>query len=101
MARISKLTYDRGSLILHPPPRGKSWIEFATWDDRVEKFRIPAIYYRPLIETLEASEIQFIDEAKEFFCLEMNFKFLGSLESRYSNCEIAFLCSPIFHKKLA
>jgi superfamily II DNA or RNA helicase len=75
MARISKLTYDRGSLILHPPPRGKSWIEFATWDDRVEKFRIPAIYYRPLIETLEASEIQFIDEAKEFFCLEMNSSF--------------------------
>ena len=75
MARISKLTYDRGSLILHPPPRGKSWIEFATWDDRVEKFRIPAIYYRPLVETLEASQTQFIDEAKEFFSLEMNSSF--------------------------
>ncbi len=51
MARPSKLTYDRGTLILHPPPRGKAWIDLATWDDRIEKFRIPAIYYRRLIET--------------------------------------------------
>ncbi len=36
MARPSKLTYDRGTLILHPPPRGKAWIELATWDDRIE-----------------------------------------------------------------
>lgn len=75
MSRISKLTYDRGSLILHPPPKGKSWIEFATWDDRVEKFRIPAIYYRPLIESLEASETEFIDQAKDFFSLEINSNF--------------------------
>ncbi len=71
MTRISKLSYDRGTLILHPPPRGKVWIDFATWDDRVEKFRIPAIYYRPLVEALETSDIKFIDEAKEFFPLEM------------------------------
>jgi superfamily II DNA or RNA helicase len=75
MNRISKLSYDRGTLILHPPPRGKAWIDFATWDDRVEKFRIPAIYYRPLVEALQASEIKFIDEAKEFFPLEMTSSF--------------------------
>lgn len=61
MARPSKLTYDRGTLILHPPPRGKSWIELATWDDRIEKFRVPAIYYRRLIETFEGSEVSFVD----------------------------------------
>ncbi len=77
MPRIPKLTYDRGTLILHPPPKGKGWLDYATWDDRVEKFRIPAIYYRPLIESLENNQIKFIDDAKEFFALEIedsNFK---------------------------
>lgn len=71
MARPSKLKYDRGTLILHPPPRGKDWIEFATWDDRIEKFRVPAIYYRPLIETFQAHNINVIDEAKEFLALDL------------------------------
>ena len=71
MARPSKLKYDRGTLILHPPPRGKAWIEFATWDDRIEKFRVPAIYYRVLIETLEANNLNFVDNAKDFFPLDL------------------------------
>ncbi len=71
MSRASKLKFDRGTLILHPPPRGKTWIDYATWDDRVEKFRIPALYYRPLIETLQASKANFIDEAKEFTSLQL------------------------------
>ena len=71
MARTPKLKYDRGTLILHPPPRGKAWIEYATWDDRVEKFRIPAIHYRPLVEALQAAGTDFIDEAKEFVSLEL------------------------------
>ncbi|MFM7612657.1 MAG: ATP-dependent helicase, partial [Synechococcales cyanobacterium] len=65
------LTFDRGTLILHPPPRSKSWIYFATWDDRIEKFRIPAIKYRCLVETLEADDTDFIDEAKKFYPLEL------------------------------
>lgn len=71
MSRTSKLKFDRGTLILHPPPFGKTWIDYATWDDRVEKFRIPAIYYRPLIETLQASNTNFIDEAKEFTSVQL------------------------------
>lgn len=71
MARIPTLSFDRGTLILHPPPRGKSWVEFATWDDRVEKFRIPAIHYRSLVEALQAEGINFTDEAKEFGPLEL------------------------------
>lgn len=72
MPRTPKLKYDRGTLVLHPPPRGREWIDFATWDDRIEKFRIPAIHYRPLIETLQANQIDFIDEAKAFISLELN-----------------------------
>ena len=72
MPRTSKLKYDRGTLILHPPPRGKVWLEYATWDDRVEKFRIPAIYYRPLVEAMQREEVNFVDEAKEFYPLELN-----------------------------
>ncbi len=70
MARLSKLTYDRGTLLLHPPPRGKEWVEFVTWDDRVEKFRIPGWQYRPLVERLQQAGIDFVDEAKGFFPLE-------------------------------
>ncbi|MEC4813765.1 MAG: DEAD/DEAH box helicase family protein [Scytonema sp. PMC 1069.18] len=71
MARTPTLTFDRGTLILHPPPRGKAWMDFATWDDRVEKFRIPAIRYRPLVEALQAEETFFQDEAKAFHPLEL------------------------------
>ena len=66
MARTPTLSFDRGTLILHPPPRGKSWVEYATWDDRVEKFRIQAIHYRQLVEVLQAEGTNFIDEAKGF-----------------------------------
>ena len=71
MARTPTLTYHRGTLLLHPPPRGKAWVDFATWDDRVEKFRIRAIEYRPLVETLQAENINFVDEAKAFTPLEL------------------------------
>jgi superfamily II DNA or RNA helicase len=72
MPRASRLKFDRGTLLLHPPPTGKAWLDYATWDDRVEKFRIPAIYYRPLVEALKADEKEIIDEAKEFYNLELN-----------------------------
>ena len=71
MPRAPKLKFDRGTLLLHPPPKGKAWLDYATWDDRVEKFRIPAIYYRPLVEALKADEKEIIDEAREFYNLEL------------------------------
>ncbi len=46
-------------------------MDYATWDDRVEKFRIPAIHYRQLVEVLQAEGTDFSDEAKEFTPLEM------------------------------
>jgi superfamily II DNA or RNA helicase len=71
MGRKPRLSFDRGTLILHPPPRGKFWVEYATWDDRIEKFRIPAIYYRTLVESLQAHEIDFVDDAKDFTVLQL------------------------------
>lgn len=71
MARDPKLLFDRGTLILHPPPRGKCWVNYATWDDRVEKFRIQAIHYRSLVEALQAEGSNFSDEAKAFEPLEL------------------------------
>lgn len=73
MSRQTKLSYDRGTLILHPPPRGRAWIDFATWDDRIEKFRIPAVSYRPLLETFQQENIEIVDHAKEFYNLELKF----------------------------
>ncbi|MEB3289807.1 MAG: DEAD/DEAH box helicase family protein [Leptolyngbya sp.] len=71
MGRTPTLTYDRGTLILHPPPRGKGWMDFAHWDDRVEKFRIPAHQYRALVETLRAEQIAFTDQAQTFQPLDL------------------------------
>ena len=50
MARPPTLSFDRGTLLLHPPPPGKAWIDHATWDDRVERFRLPALQYRRLVD---------------------------------------------------
>jgi len=66
MARTPTLRFDRGTLIIHPPPPGKAWIDHATWDDRVERFRIPAIHYRKLVETLQGETTPFTDNAKAF-----------------------------------
>ena len=66
MARPSTLSFDRGTLILHPPPPGKAWIDYATWDDRVERFRIPALHYRRLVEALTAEGTTLLDSAREF-----------------------------------
>jgi superfamily II DNA or RNA helicase len=69
MARSPTLTYDRGTLILHPPPRGKDWLDYATWDDRIEKFRVPAIEYRALLEA--TSDQPIIDKARDYSTLEL------------------------------
>ncbi len=66
MARPPKLSYDRGTLILHPPPRGKDWLDYATWDDRIEKFRVPAIQYRGLISVLHRAHTEIVDNARAY-----------------------------------
>lgn len=66
MPRDSRLTFDRGTLILHPPPKGKRWVEFATWDDRIEKFRLPALAYRGFLEAMRAEGVAITDRAKGF-----------------------------------
>src|SRR5919198_6189049 len=71
MARPPTLSFDRGTLLLHPPPPGKAWIEYATWDDRVERFRIPALHYRRLVETLKAEGTPLLDKAREFSALTL------------------------------
>ncbi|MBF2077865.1 MAG: DEAD/DEAH box helicase family protein [Synechococcales cyanobacterium T60_A2020_003] len=71
MPRTPTLKFDRGTLILHPPPRGSAWVEWATWDDRIERFRIPAIQYRPLVEKLRESGTAFDDQAKAFEPIEL------------------------------
>ena len=51
---------------MHPPPPGKAWIDYATWDDRVERFRIRALHYRRLVEVLTAEGTTLVDSAREF-----------------------------------
>ncbi len=71
MARTPTLKFDRGTLILHPPPRGKAWMDYATWDDRVEKFRIPAHQYRNLVLAMRAEGTELDDKARAFAEVEM------------------------------
>lgn len=63
MPRPSTLSYDRGTLILHPPPRGKDWLDYVTWDDRIEKFRAPGIAYRQLTQVLQQTQTPYVDKA--------------------------------------
>ena len=74
MPRLSQLSYDRGTLILHPPPKGKEWVEFATWDDRIEKFRIPAHNYRELILTMRSEGIAIDDRARAYTEISLNLR---------------------------
>ena len=71
MPRVPTLKFDRGTLVLHPPPRGKAWIDFAVWDDRIERFRVPADKYRPLVEALRAEGVRFEDKVQTFEPLEL------------------------------
>jgi superfamily II DNA or RNA helicase len=66
MPRPPTLSFDRGTLLLHPPPPGKAWIDYVTWDDRVERFRLPALHYRRLIEALRAEGTRLVDRAPAF-----------------------------------
>jgi superfamily II DNA or RNA helicase len=66
MVRPSTLSFDRGTLLLHPPPRGKAWIDYAIWDDRVERFRLPALQYRRLLEALRVEGTRLVDKAPAF-----------------------------------
>lgn len=72
MARTPILSYDRGTLILHPPPRGKDWVDFVTWDDRIEKFRIPAIQYRELVQALNQGNTTYTDKARDYKMLDLS-----------------------------
>ena len=71
MARTPTLKFDRGTLILHPPPKGKAWMDYAIWDDRIERFRIPAHRYRNLVLAMRAEGTELDDKAKAFAEVEM------------------------------
>jgi len=71
MPRTPTLTFDRGTLLLHPPPKGKAWIAYATWDDRVERFRIPASDYVALVGALRSEGVHFEDQAGGFLELPL------------------------------
>ncbi len=47
-------------------------MEYATWDDRVEKFRIPGHNYREIVGVLQQEQTDFIDKAKAFDALELD-----------------------------
>ncbi|MEO1386593.1 MAG: DEAD/DEAH box helicase family protein [Cyanobacteria bacterium J06634_6] len=66
MARVPTLKFDRGTLVLHPPPRGKAWIDYAVWDDRIERFRVPADQYRHLVTALKEEGVRFEDKVQTF-----------------------------------
>ena len=71
MARPTTLSYDRGTLILHPPPKGRAWLDYVSWDDRIEKFRLPAHSYRAFMAAMDKEGIPIIDKASAFAKLEL------------------------------
>ncbi|MGB3786394.1 MAG: DEAD/DEAH box helicase family protein [Phormidesmis sp.] len=71
MPRTPTLKFDRGTLVLHPPPSGKAWIDYAVWDDRIERFRVPADQYRLLVLALRAEGVRFEDKVQAFEPLDL------------------------------
>jgi superfamily II DNA or RNA helicase len=67
----STLTFDRGTLVLHPPPSSAAWAGIAVWDDRIERLRAPAYLYRALLEGLARDGLEVVDKAKGFQELEL------------------------------
>jgi superfamily II DNA or RNA helicase len=70
--RRPTLRFDRGSLILHPPPSSAAWIGVAEWDDRVERLRAPAWQYRRLVEAFRLEGLEFEDQARGFEALSLS-----------------------------
>jgi superfamily II DNA or RNA helicase len=67
MPRVTpRLSFDRGTLLLHPPPSSGAWAGIAEWDDRIERLRAPAWQYRRLLEGLARDNVQLEDKAKAF-----------------------------------
>jgi superfamily II DNA or RNA helicase len=72
MARVTpRLTFDRGTLLLHPPPSSGAWAGIAEWDDRIERLRAPAWQYRRLLEGLAKDNVPLEDKAKAFEVLAL------------------------------
>jgi superfamily II DNA or RNA helicase len=46
-------------------------MDYATWDDRVERFRIPAMQYRNLVLALRQADTEIIDNARQFQELDL------------------------------
>lgn len=67
----SVLSFDRGTLVLHPPPSSAAWAGIAVWDDRIERLRAPAFMYRALLEGLSRDGVEVVDKAKAFAGLEL------------------------------
>jgi len=52
-----KLTYDKGTILI----KGDMRLPNTTWDPRSNAYRAMAIYYRDIIDYLERSKIDFLD----------------------------------------
>jgi superfamily II DNA or RNA helicase len=67
----SRLTFDRGTLLLHPPPSSGAWAGLAIWDDRVEQLRAPAWRYRDLTDGLERDGVTLDNHAPAWRDLDL------------------------------
>jgi len=52
------LRYDKGTVLIE----GLEHIPYANFDPRINRLRAPALYYKDIVEYLNSSEIEFIDE---------------------------------------
>src|SRR5436309_10715301 len=52
------LRYDKGTILIE----GLEHMPYANFDPRINRLRAPALYYRDIVEFLNSSEVEFIDE---------------------------------------
>ena len=69
------VTFDKGTLLVQNAEKNEaSLFSFLKWDERVQKFRAQAFYYRDLILGLRHHKMNYTDEAKNFLPISLPLK---------------------------
>ena len=54
----TRLSYDRGTILA----RSEAKVPYSVWDQRVGAFRVPALYYREILDFLGRSDFTTVDD---------------------------------------
>ena len=73
------ITFDSGTIVVRVPDdeheKATALLPQFVWDGRIHAFRASALYYRKLLITLTRNHVPFLDEAKKYEEIPLQFQF--------------------------